>query len=444
MIRGAEGLLSMDTLELSYRLSVSLAIGLLLGIERGWVARNEVEGGRAAGLRTLALSGLLGGVTGALARDLDGGGVLLGLVFTVFGGVFAFLRFREMKADGTFGATTVVAGYLSFALGAMAVVGDERIAAAAGVAAAGLLALKGALHSWLRRLTWEELRAGLVLLAMTLILLPLLPNTGMGPFGALNPHELWLMAILIALVSAAGYVAMKWGEGGRNGIVLGGIAGGFVSSTAVTLSYAKLAQEAPEKRPALVAGAILAGTTMVARVLLVAGTVNAGLLRWIALPLVFAAVGGLVAAFWSMGVGRKVEDGAPIELKNPFELSLVLKFTLLLAIIMLAAKALTLWLGDSGAYALAVVSGLADVDAITLTLARLGGNGLGLETAALAILLAAAVNTLAKVVLAFTAGGRQPARGLAFGAGLQLAMGVLGLALTLAFDPIGAFQPHLL
>jgi len=148
-----------DTFELIQRLAVALAIGLVIGIERGWKQREEAEGDRAAGLRTHALAGLLGGIWGALALSSgDWGAVALGLAFVVFSATIAAFRYREMEHDKSFGATTVVAAMVAFALGALAVMGDETAAAAAGVAAAMLLALKSALHGWLKRLTWEELR----------------------------------------------------------------------------------------------------------------------------------------------------------------------------------------------------------------------------------------------------------------------------------------------
>jgi uncharacterized membrane protein (DUF4010 family) len=431
----------MHDLDLLQRLAVALAIGLLIGIERGWTMREEAEGERTVGLRTLALTGLLGGVAGALALRLPGGGAVLGLVFLAYAIVIGFLRYREMARDKTFGATTVLAAYVAFGLGALAVVGDMGAAAAVGVAAAALLALKAVLHAWIKRLTWEELRAGLMLLAMTLILLPVLPNRGYGPFEAVNPYELWLMTILIAGVSSIGYVAMKW-VGGRHGVALSGVAGGLVSSTAVTLSFSRLARETPGRRGALVAGAVLAGATMMLRILIIAASVNAGLLRWLLLPLVFAAAASAGFAGWHLWRSRDEGGGAPLALKNPFELATVLQFSAFLALVMIAAKGLTAAAGGWGAFGLAAVSGIADVDAITLTLSRLGGGELAAETAAQAILLAAAVNTLAKAALAWIAGGRGPGVRLAVGAVLALASGLAGFALSTVWDPFAALGTH--
>jgi hypothetical protein len=266
----------MDTFQFIQHLAVALAIGLMIGIERGWKQREEAEGERAAGLRTLALAGLLGGVWGALARSFGAWGVLaLGLAFAVFTAAIVLFRWREIEHAKSYGATTAVAAMLAFSLGAFAMV-DMVAAAAAGVATAMLLALKTALHGWLERLTWEELRAGLVLLAMTVILLPILPDREIGPLGALNPHEIWLMTITIAVLSFAGYVAIRV-AGAERGVVLSGLAGGLVSSTAVTLTMAKLGRDHPERQRLCAAASLLASTVMALRVLAIASVFNATL-----------------------------------------------------------------------------------------------------------------------------------------------------------------------
>jgi len=424
----------MQDIELLQRLAIALAIGLLIGIERGWTTRDDPEGGRTAGFRTFALTGLLGGVVGALAARLQGGAVLLGLTLFVYGLVIGFLRYREMRHDGTFGATTIVAAMLTLALGAFAVIGDQVAAAAAGVAAAALLSLKALLHGFVRRLTWPELRSGLVLLAMTVILLPLLPDRNMGPWQALNPRELWLMTILIAAVSATGYVAVRV-MGERRGIVASAVAGGLVASTAVTLTYARLARAQPGQEPLLSAGAILAGATMMARVGIVAGLVNSSLLPWLLPPLAAGMLAMVAAAAFLI---RSDHDGVgetPLDLNSPFDLGTVLKFGVLLAVIMLAAKGLIAWGGNLGVYMLAAFSGVADVDAVTLSMARLGDRGIALDTAALAILLTVAVNSLAKSVLAAFAGGRWP--GLHVGLASAAALAAGGAALSIA-GPQGA------
>lgn len=421
----------MDTFELIQRLAVALAIGLIIGIERGWKQRAEPEGDRVAGLRTHALAGLLGGIWGALAHHSGTWGAIgLGLAFVAFTAVIATFRYREMQREKTFGATTVVAAMIAFSLGALAVLGNATAAAAAGVAAAMLLALKAALHAWLKRLTWDELRAGLILLAMTVILLPLLPDRELTPWFPVNPREIWLMTIFIAALSFAGYAAIR-AAGPGPGVLLSGLAGGLVSSTAVTLSMARLARQHHERLRLFAAAIILASAMMMLRVLVIVGIINAALLQLIAPPLVLAV---LAQAAMAGALGNWARDDAataPLELKNPFDLSVVLEFGALLAIVMVLAKGIAAWAGSKGAIALAAVSGMLDVDAITLSMARLAPDGLDADSAAFAILVAVGVNSAAKVALATTAGGLKLGTLLAWALGAAFAAAALGLWIAL-------------
>lgn len=422
----------MDTLELFQRLSVALAIGLLIGLERGWHMRTEADGARAAGFRTHALGGLLGGIWGALAQRSAIGGasgdglIALAIAFAVYSAAVILFRYRETGHDGTFGMTTVVAAMLAFALGAFAVAGDTRVAAASGVAVAGLLALKSTLHASIRQLSWLELRSVLVLAAMTFIALPLLPNRTIDPWGAINPFELWLMTIFIAAISFTGYAAIKM-LGAQRGILLGAISGGLASSTALTLTNARLARQHPQQRDPLIGGALIAGATMVARVLIVAGILNQGLLGKLVAPLGAACLVFAAAGMWMLRSGTTAEsNSAQIQVKNPFELDTVLKFGALLMLISLLAKAATTYAGSGGVYALAAVSGIADVDAITLSMARLGGSATTLDVAALAIALAVAVNTISKAILGAVAGGADVGMRLLAASAAALLAGIAG------------------
>jgi len=421
-----------DTFELVGRLAIALAIGLVIGIERGWKQRGEAEGERAAGLRTHALSGLLGGVWGALTLSAGQPGVIaLACAFAAFSAVVAVFRYRELVRDNTFGATTVVAAMLAFALGALAVTGDKTAAAAAGVATALLLALKAALHEWVKRLTWEELRAGLILLAMSVILLPLLPDREISPSFPVNPHEIWLLTILIAALSFAGYVAIRL-AGRSIGVLLSGLAGGLVSSTALTLNMARLARADGERCNIFAAGVLVASAVMMLRVLVIVGVINIGLLSFLAAPLVLAALTLAGIAGYLANWGRQdCPVGQPLALQNPFELRVVLEFGALLAVIMAAARLLAGWAGSEGAIALAAVSGLVDVDAISISLARLAPQGIAPAAAATAILVAVLANSLTKIALATTAAGFKFGKVVARSIAVSLAVGGLGLALEL-------------
>jgi uncharacterized membrane protein (DUF4010 family) len=198
--------------DLVRRLLVATAIGLLIGIERGWRERKAHGGTRTAGIRTFTLIGVLGGIIGLLARTLEdkvAGALIVGVVFATFALLFAWYRMRENIEDKNFGFTTVVAAMIVFVLGVYAVVADQNIATAAGVGVMVMLAAREQLHGILEKVTWNELRAAIILLAMTFLALPFIPDRSFGPYGGINPRQVWLLALVIAAVSFLGYVAVR-------------------------------------------------------------------------------------------------------------------------------------------------------------------------------------------------------------------------------------------
>lgn len=391
----------MEQNDLLARLMVSLAIGLLVGLERGWRSRDTEDHHRAAGFRTFALSGLLGGVAGALAQT--SGGIIIGFAFLGYAAAFIAFHWLEARAENQFSVTTVVAGLLTFLLGCFAVVGDLQLAIAAGVTMTILLALREQLHRWVASLSWDEIRATLTLLAMTFLLLPVLPNRAVDPWGAVNPHEVWLLAILIAAISFGGYVAVRV-LGERLGVVMAAIAGGLASSTATTLTLARMGREHPESSRLLAAGVLLAGVVMVARVGVLALALNRALLPSLILPLA-AGAGVLAAASLGLLFFNREAQRPRLAVTNPLQIGTALKLAAFIVVVLIAAKLIVDWVGGAGVVIVAALSGLADVDAVTISMARLGGQDLGVEVAAMAILAAVAVNTATKAVLAFSAGG---------------------------------------
>jgi uncharacterized membrane protein (DUF4010 family) len=426
----------MGAAELIQRLIYALAIGLLIGLERGWRAREEEEGERAAGLRTYGLAALLGGVWGAIALQFaqQGGVIALGTAFVVYAATAAVFRYREMRREHTFGATSVVAMMLAFALGAYAVVGEEIAAAAGAVATASLLALKEFLHERIARLTGEELRSGLVLLVMSFILLPVLPDEAIDRWGAINPHELWLMTVLIAAISFAGYVAVRL-AGYRLGVAVAGLAGGLASSTAATAGISRLAAARPDQVDVLAAGALFANAVMAPRVLAVLSVVNPAFGLRLAAPLVSVGLVYLAAGGFFMWRGKSpvgetgphAEADNPLSVANPLDLPAVLKFGAVLAAVMILSKVATQLAGRAGAYALGAISGLADVDAISLTMARHGAAEIGVAPAAVAVLLAILSNTIVKSGMGWAMGGRAMGLRLAGASVLAMAAGAAAL-----------------
>ena len=398
-------------------LALALAVGLLIGLERGWQARGLPEGGRIAGLRTFGLLGFLGGVASLLGQRLDSAvaaAIFLAVALIMGGGYL--LRFR---ADGTASATTTIAALVTVGLGALAGLGELTLAAAGAVVTTMLLNLKPILHTGVARLQASELRATLNLLLISVVLLPVLPNEGYGPGGVVNPYRIWMMVVLITSISFAGYFAIKL-LGPDRGILLTGLFGGLSSSTAVTLSLARVARTERVLSPTLASGILVACGTMFPRILLVAGLLYPPLFQALMLPLAVMAGMTYAGAILIWLRQRQRIDNPVLTLSNPFQLRMAIRFAALLLGVLLVAEWIETQWGDPGLYGLAVLSGLSDVDAITLSLARMGQEGLAIPTVLLGILLAATANNLVKMGLALGLGGRA--------LGIRVA-GVLGAAM---------------
>ncbi len=388
-------------MEIFLSLGVALAVGLLIGIERGWHERAAEEGSRIAGVRTFGLIGLLGGVWALVAEQL--GELLLGFAFVTFAVVIVVAHWQAVLVRRDVGITTVIAALITFALGALAVRGYLTVSAAVAVVTATLLSLKPVLHRWLRHLEPAELHGALKLLLISVVLLPVLPNKGYGPWEALNPYAIWWLVVLIAALSFAAYFAMKI-AGPRRGIILTSLLGGVVSSTAVALNFSRIGRRGAMSR-LLAAGVIAASATMFPRILFEVAVVNPRLLPHLVLPLglmTLIAYGGAGWFWFRQGDGN---DLAEPPLRNPFELLPALQFGLLLAAIMLLSKAFYAWLGEEGIYLLTIFSSLGDVDAIVLSLAKMAQVELSEELAVRAIVLAAVVNTVVKGGLVFLVAG---------------------------------------
>lgn len=412
----------MDSEALS-RLTVALAIGLLVGLERGWQTRDAEDNRRAAGFRTFALSGLLGGVTGLIA--LQTSTVVIGWVFLGYMGAFTAFHWLEARSEGRASVTSVVAGMLTFLLGTMAVVGDLQLAIACAVGMTVLLALREPLHRWINSLSWQEIRAVLTLLAMSFLLLPLLPNRPIDPWNAINPHRIWLLAIMIAMISFAGYIAIK-AFGNRLGVFMAASAGGLASSTATTLALARLAREHPSSSGLLSAGILVASVVMMLRTGAIALALNGAFLAPL-IPALLTAAAVLsigAAVLWFRNAQQETPD---LQIANPLAIGAAIKLAALLAAVMMAAELVRRAFGQVGVLVVAAFSGVADVDAVTISMARVAGGDVDPNTAARAIMIAIVVNTISKTIMAGSVGNRKV--GLLVG-GVSAAALAAGLAVA--------------
>ena len=354
-------------------LVAALAVGLVIGLERGWHERELPEGGRVAGLRTFALTGLLGGVLGHL-QPVFGAWPLLGALL----GLSLLLTVsyaRNAKLTGNLSATTPVAMLLTLALGAFAAHGNITLALSAAVIGAVLLDLKPTLHGWLRLIDHRELTASLQLLVLSMVILPYLPNTGLGPYAALNPYQLWWAVILIAGLSLTGHFAMRI-TGAQRGVLWTGILGGLASSTATTLALARYARAQPSLAGAAAAGTLASCGVMFFRMVILLGVIQPKLVSTFGSALVVTGVVLLCMALWGWRkLNRTAVGEGAVGAMAPFDLGTALGFGVLLAVMSVLVPAAKQWLDTSGLYVLSAVSGLADVDAILISLARLHGPG---------------------------------------------------------------------
>ena len=392
------------TLELLLSFATALAVGLLIGTERGWSARETADTRLIGGIRTFALVGLLGGLAALLGEQY---GLMAWIsISAIFGLLVIAAYIGEQQHTGDLGVTNAIALLLTFILGTLALSDQRALAAACAVVIAMLLSLKQPLHSALQRLSGAEVSAALKLLFISLVMLPVLPNQGYGPWQAFNPYATWWMVVLIAAIGFAAYVAIRV-IGPRKGLLVTALLGGMVSSTAMTITLARLGH-GQRLQAMLACGLLATSALMFPRVLLEVGLVNPALLGSLLLPLSLCALSYAAGALWFFRqAGSELESNPEPLLKNPFELAPALRFAALLAVIALLVEASRRSLGDLGVYLVALLSGLTDVDAITLSLSRNAIGDLGQQVAVQGIYLAALSNSLVKGGLIALIGGRQ-------------------------------------
>lgn len=405
-------------------LGIALAIGLLIGLERGWRTRELNEGMRVAGLRTYGMISLLGGLSGILTQQVDT--YFIGFVFLGLTSVLLLAYDKSLDKFKDFSITGTIAMLTTFTLGALTVYGHITLAAASAVVITSLLGFKPLLHGWMKKLEQHELHATLKLLLISVVMLPILPDQDYGPWAAFNPYQIWWMIVLITGISYLGYFAIKIG-GNQHGPVLTGALGGLVSSTAVTLNLSKLSTQYPDMENVPAAGILTACATMFARTLLLTSLMNPTVFLALSPALLVMSIFTYLVAFllWRNGQGFRVIE--EITLENPFQLGMALKFGAFLVVIMLLSKLLTVYFGDMGTYFLAAASGLADVDPITLSMSKMSNDGLNVHVAAQAILIAVSVNSSIKGIFSWVIGG--PALALRVGGAL---IGAVALGLLIA------------
>lgn len=410
----------MPDIELFQILAISLGLGLLVGLQR------QHEKARIAGIRTFPLITVFGTVCAWLAQDFGGWIIAAGAVATAAIVVAAnLLQRREQHVD--VGQTTEAAMLLMFAIGAYLVIGKTSVAVALGGVVAVLLHLKETLHQAIAKLGETDLRAIMQFVVISLVILPVLPNETYGPYEVLNPYNIWLMVVLIVGIGLAGYFAYKI-FGGKAGTLLGGILGGLISSTATTVSYAKRSKDSDAQTTSnnLIALVIFIATAVsLLRIIVEISVVAPTTLGKVAPPLVSLLL--LMSILIVVGfLFKKEAAGQMPEQKNPAQLKTALVFGAIYAIVILATATAKDHFGDSGLYIVAIISGLTDVDAITLSTSRLMSNQtINLDTGWKVIMIAALSNIAFKGAMVAVLGSRALFTRVALLFGLSLVAGGL-------------------
>ncbi len=383
----------MIDLNTAWELGTALGLGMLIGLERERTLGDQQS---FAGVRTFALVALFS-ATAVHISELTGLDWIVGLVFIAILSLVV-TSYRISAQKGEIGATTEVSLLITFLVGCLCAWGEVGLAGAIAVVAMLLLALKGWLHNLADRIQPSDVEATLKFAIITLIILPLVPNTNFGPEGleVINPYKTWLMVVLIAGLNFVGYILVKV-VGREHGFGITGLLGGLVSSTAVTLSFSQRSRNQPEMSSVLALAILLAWTVMFFRVVVEVGVVNFELAQTLVIGMIFMGMVSLLICvlLWRRG---KSEEKAEVESgHNPFELSDAIKFGLLFAVVIFIASAAQKYFGDTGLYVAGALAGLTDVDAIALSMAQLAKQDPASSgAAATTIVIAVISNTMVK------------------------------------------------
>ena len=391
----------MMELDTAWQFGAALGLGMLIGLER---ERTRGEERIFAGVRTFALVALLG-ATSVFAGGQAGLPWIVGVVFLAVVALVA-VSYLVTAKGGSIGATTEISLLLTFFIGSLCAWDQVGVAGAVAVAAMLLLALKGWLHDLAKRIEPSDVEATLKFAIITLIVLPLVPNTNFGPTGleVINPYKTWLMVVLIAGLNFFGYILVKV-VGREHGLGITGLLGGLVSSTAVTLSFSQRSRVEPGLAPVLALAILLAWTVMFFRVVVEVGIVNLSLAKDLALGMVIMGVVSLVICLLLWRRGRSTEKAELESGHNPFELGDAIKFGALFAVVIFVAKVAQVYFGNTGLYLAGALAGLTDVDAIALSMAHLAQQDPASSgPAARTIVIAVISNTMVKCGMAIWLG----------------------------------------
>jgi len=407
-------------------LGISFGLGMLVGLQR------EKTDNKIAGVRTFTLIAILGTVAGFLSRDFENPFIIpmMGIALTAFLVTANIVKLKKLS-EADVGQTTEVAALLMFAIGAYLVMGNQIIAVIIGSSMAVLLYVKEHLHDFIERLKEKDLAAIMTFAGISLVILPILPDKTYGPLDVLNPRNIWLMVTLIVGISILGYFIYKW-LGKKAGMVSNGILGGIISSTATTVSYSRKAKGGTSMAKIAAFVILTAAAVSLIRLLIEVGVVIPEKLPEIILPFImlFILMAFLSVAFFYI-VNKEESQKEMPEPSNPAQFKAALIFGILYALILLAVAFTKEEFGNSGLYIVSIIGGLANKDAITLSLSQLIKGGVDVSLGWRLIMTAVISNFLFKIGIAAVLGNRNLVKWL----GMAMLISALGGLLMIWFWP---------
>jgi len=387
-------------------LLIAVLLGFAIGLQRTMSHIYTHDAGFVAGSRTFALISMLGFLSGWMYKSVPF--LVLVIAFSIVG-IIILSYYLKSTLYKKMGMTTQIAAIITYLLGVMVYFQLEQYAVFIGVMMIVLLDLKPRLQHIEKNITPEDLNASILLLAMTFLILPILPDEMIGPYALFNPYKTWLMAVIIAAISFVGYIAIKI-LGNKQGVLLTGLFGGLISSTAVSISLSKMYTVQKAFLNNFAAGIAIACTLMYLRVLFEALVINTEVAWHLMLPYGLASLSGFIYVYFTYKKATATAPDVKEEIfgENPLQLSEALKFGLLFGIIYGAISIIEKGYGEIGVYVVSFFSGITDVDAITLSLSQLVADSkLSTLTAVYGIIIASVVNTYVKLGIIFWMGGRQ-------------------------------------
>lgn len=408
-----------------WRFGLALLIGALIGLEREFFQQKR-ESPNFAGIRTFSLIALMGAVSAFLVADFGNIAVILtlsGLILLISVGYLGTIYIKKMVT----GITTEITAILTFLFGVLVMSDHSIFAIVLAVLVTLILAFKGSLHGFVRNMSTEDIFVALKFALVAAVILPVLPNRTIDPWGLFNPFQVWLMVVLVSGIGFSGYVFMKI-LGTSKGIYISGIFGGLASSTATTISFSSASKQYPEMAIHYARAVILASTVMFPRIFVLVLLIHPGLALKVVIPLLVMLVSGLVYIFFFQNKGFDEEDAVhpDFTITNPLKISTAIKFGLLYAVVSIVVDIAQRYLGSSGVYLVSFVAGLTDVNAISLSISRLTTTSqLSLNVAAIAVIIAALVNTLAKGVISYFSGSPELRRTVIKAFLIMLVSGIL-------------------